>query len=124
MNKRLAILSAGVLALAACSNASGIQTGGGYTIAVSDPSDASMTALLSGEIITDEDGCLRLGDGSTNPLIVWVSGTTIDDNGVVTSNGHEYRVGETITGGGGRISLQEPYAECKGVEAALLDPEQ
>lgn len=95
----------------------------------SKPSEFSMTALLKGELVLDENGCIRVKHGNDNYLLVWPYGFSLRTEGgaiqIVDSTGKPVaRVGDIIEAGGGecvkpcrniaKYSAQLPSERCSG----------
>lgn len=126
MKKVIISASMLLLALSSCSSPppSGLLTGGGYKIWVNEPVEGQMEAIVAGTIYADENGCIRLDlPDEDNPLIAWVSGTTINDDGVITSNGRDYTVGDHLVGGGGFVPGDSPIEGCVATTLAVVNPD-
>ncbi|MDQ4078262.1 MAG: hypothetical protein M3220_18705 [Chloroflexota bacterium] len=107
------------------SNRGGIETydgPGGQTIYFprQPPATSYMEALLEGELVLDENGCLRVGvDDGYNPLVIWhhdftlrVAGDTIE-----VLDGEQQvvgRVGAPFRAGGGEGTPRNAPDECPG----------
>lgn len=112
MRRRTVLAAAGLaLLLAGCAGPDEAGQSGaagetidaaGVTVLIGPPSEAAMTALLSGEL-TDLDGCLGVGE----TVVIWPHGTVVEATDPLTiaiPGDGRARLGHSLEVGGGEIS--------------------
>lgn len=91
-------------------------------------SDISRHALLEGELVTDKDGCLRIG-GQNGPFIIWYHDTTLSfpgaDQVLITDGytGRTVRVGEQVAvAGSGEARVPPASGHQEELPGQVTDP--
>ena len=122
-----ALMLGTALTLSGCGTSSGdgvdgpkvVTASDGTTLLVAAPTDAGMSAELTGRLAVLAGGCLGVTGYGQETVVIWPSGTGLASGGNgITINGHVIEVGDLLSVGGGFVptsvatTTPAPPPEC------------